>query len=70
MFVWHALTNGKGVIDRPRPSQSATQDRDFRASKCLIADRVQHKGKLYPCRSRVACRLAYMRVTKAVQPVW
>jgi hypothetical protein len=21
MFVWHALTNGKGVVDRPRPSQ-------------------------------------------------
>jgi hypothetical protein len=21
MFVWHALTNGKGVVDRPPPSQ-------------------------------------------------
>jgi hypothetical protein len=21
MFVWHALTNGKGVVDRPRSSQ-------------------------------------------------
>jgi hypothetical protein len=21
MFVWHALTTGKGVVDRPRPSQ-------------------------------------------------
>jgi hypothetical protein len=21
MFVWHALTNGKGVVDRPPPSR-------------------------------------------------